>query len=56
MKVHDSHNIAFACRIWGLRATDLHQGVVYGTLTDETARDEALINRFSITTKFSELC
>ncbi|HEU5020437.1 MAG TPA: NAD-dependent epimerase/dehydratase family protein [Bryobacteraceae bacterium] len=45
-KVHDSHNIAFACRIWGLRATDLHQGVVYGTLTDETADDEALINRF----------
>src|SRR6202522_4497406 len=45
-KVHDSHNIAFACRIWGLRATDLHQGVVYGTLTDESALDEALINRF----------
>jgi UDP-sulfoquinovose synthase len=45
-KVHDSHNIAFACRIWGLRATDLHQGVVYGTLTDETALDETLINRF----------
>jgi UDP-sulfoquinovose synthase len=45
-KVHDSHNIAFACRIWGLRATDLHQGVVYGTLTDEVAKDEALINRF----------
>ena len=29
-KVHDSHNIEFACRIWGLRATDLNQGVVYG--------------------------
>ena len=27
-KVHDSHNIEFACRIWGLRATDLNQGVV----------------------------
>jgi UDP-sulfoquinovose synthase len=45
-KVHDSHNILFACRIWGLRATDLNQGVVYGTMTDETGRDEALINRF----------
>jgi UDP-sulfoquinovose synthase len=45
-KVHDSHNILFACRIWGLRATDLNQGVVYGTVTDETARDAALINRF----------
>ena len=45
-KVHDSHNILFACRIWGIRATDLNQGVVYGTVTDEIALDEALINRF----------
>ncbi len=45
-KVHDSHNIMFACRIWKLRATDLNQGVVYGTVTDETALDETLINRF----------
>jgi UDP-sulfoquinovose synthase len=45
-KVHDSHNIAFCCKIWGLRATDLNQGVVYGTLTDETNLDETLINRF----------
>ncbi|HZQ51786.1 MAG TPA: UDP-sulfoquinovose synthase [Bryobacteraceae bacterium] len=45
-KVHDSHNIMFACKIWGLRATDLNQGVVYGTVTDEVAYDEGLINRF----------
>lgn len=45
-KVHDSHNIAFCCKIWQLRATDLNQGVVYGTVTDEVALDEALINRF----------
>ena len=45
-KVHDSHNMMFTCRIWGIRATDLNQGVVYGTMTDETALDEALINRF----------
>jgi UDP-sulfoquinovose synthase len=45
-KVHDSHNIRFACKIWGVRATDLNQGVVYGTLTDEVQLDEALINRF----------
>ncbi len=45
-KVHDSHNIMFACKIWGLRATDLNQGVVYGTVTDEVTHDEALINRF----------
>lgn len=45
-KVHDSHNIMFACKIWGLRATDLNQGVVYGTVTDEVTLDEGLINRF----------
>ena len=45
-KVHDSHNIAFACKIWGIRATDLNQGVVYGTVTDEVMMDEALVNRF----------
>lgn len=45
-KVHDSHNIIFACRIWGLRATDLNQGVVYGTVTDQIELDESLINRF----------
>ena len=44
-KVHDSHNIQFACKIWGLRATDLNQGIVYGVLTEETGRDEMLINR-----------
>jgi UDP-sulfoquinovose synthase len=45
-KVHDSTNIHFACRTWGLRATDLNQGVVYGIETDETAVDERLITRF----------
>ena len=45
-KVHDSHNMIFACKIWGLRATDLNQGVVYGTVTDETTLGEELINRF----------
>jgi UDP-sulfoquinovose synthase len=45
-KVHDSHNIHFACRIWGLRATDLNQGVVYGVQTEETALDERLMTRF----------
>jgi UDP-sulfoquinovose synthase len=45
-KVHDSTNIHFACRTWGLRATDLNQGVVYGIETEETARDERLITRF----------
>ncbi|MGH3023439.1 MAG: NAD-dependent epimerase/dehydratase family protein [Gaiellaceae bacterium] len=45
-KVHDSHNIHFACRIWGLRATDLNQGVVYGIETPETRLDDRLATRF----------
>ncbi|HKH65359.1 MAG TPA: NAD-dependent epimerase/dehydratase family protein [Solirubrobacterales bacterium] len=45
-KVHDSTNIHFACRTWGLRATDLNQGVVYGVETEESARDERLVTRF----------
>ncbi len=45
-KVHDSHNIMFCCKIWGLRATDLNQGIVYGIETDETALDERLVTRF----------
>lgn len=44
-KCQDSLNIHFACRVWGLRATDLNQGVVYGVLTEETGMDESLINR-----------
>ena len=44
-KVHDSHNIMFACKSWGIRATDLNQGVVYGLWTDETKRSETLYNR-----------
>jgi UDP-sulfoquinovose synthase len=45
-KVHDSHNIEFACRAWGIRATDLNQGIVYGQETDETVRDTKLATRF----------
>ena len=45
-KVHDSHNLNFACKIWEIRATDLNQGVVYGIETDETVLDERLATRF----------
>ncbi|HUC05214.1 MAG TPA: NAD-dependent epimerase/dehydratase family protein [Acidimicrobiales bacterium] len=45
-KVHDSHNIMFACRVWGLRATDLNQGIVYGQSTPETDLDPVLATRF----------
>ncbi len=45
-KVHDSHNIMFACRIWGIRATDLNQGIVYGHETEETGLHPELATRF----------
>ena len=45
-KVHDSHNIMFACRIWGLRSTDLNQGIVYGQETPETLLHPDLATRF----------
>ncbi len=44
-KVHDSNNISFAVKIWGLTATDVHQGPVYGTRTNDM-RDEELRTRF----------
>jgi UDP-sulfoquinovose synthase len=45
-KVSDSDQIYFACRVWGLRATDLNQGVVYGVHTAETDASAALANRY----------
>lgn len=45
-KVHDSHNLEFACRTWRLRCTDLNQGIVYGTDTDETWLDKDLRTSF----------
>ena len=45
-KVHDSNNIEFACRVWGLRATDLNQGVVYGIETNETETHPELLTSF----------
>jgi len=51
-KVHDSHNILFACRVWGLRATDLNQGVVYNVQTPETASDPRLVTRYDYDSVF----
>lgn len=51
-KVHDSHNIMFACRVWGIRATDLNQGVVYGLSTAETLLDPILSNRLDYDSVF----
>ena len=45
-KVFDSQNIEFCCRTWGLQATDINQGIVYGQMTDETSLDPKLATRF----------
>jgi UDP-sulfoquinovose synthase len=45
-KVSDSDQIYFACRVWKLRATDLNQGIVYGTFTEQTAASNVLANRY----------
>jgi UDP-sulfoquinovose synthase len=45
-KTQDQLFFAFYAKNDGLRITDLHQGIVWGTQTDQTVRDERLINRF----------
>lgn len=45
-KVHDSHNLEFASRMWDFRVTDLNQGVVYGSDTDEIGNDPELGTSF----------
>jgi UDP-sulfoquinovose synthase len=44
-KVHDSNNAMMACRLWGLRVTDIMQGVVFGSRIDEMGDDERLLTR-----------
>lgn len=39
-KVHDSNNIMFACKLWGIKSTDIMQGIVYGTSTNEITTSE----------------
>src|SRR5580692_1989511 len=45
-KTLDQLLFAFYAKNDGLRITDLHQGIVWGTQTPQTAIDERLINRF----------
>src|SRR6266516_1454447 len=45
-KTLDQLLFSFYAKNDGLRITDLHQGIVWGTQTDQTSRDERLINRF----------
>lgn len=41
-KVHGSNNVMFACKMWGLRATDVMQGVVFGTRVHDSKTPELL--------------
>ena len=50
-KVHDSNNIMFACKLWGIRSTDIMQGIVYGTRTEEIT-NENLHTRFDFDEAF----
>lgn len=51
-KVHGSNNIMFACKVYGLRATDVMQGVVFGTRIDEMGADERLLTRLDFDEAF----
>lgn len=44
-KVHGSNNVMFACKIWNLRATDVMQGVVFGTRFEGQSQDPRLAGR-----------
>lgn len=45
-KTQDALLFQFYAKNDGLRVTDLHQGIVWGTQTEETRQDERLVNRF----------
>lgn len=45
-KVHDTNNLMFACKVWGLTATDIQQGPVFGTRIEAMGDDERLLTRF----------
>ena len=45
-KVQDQQLFAFYNKNDGIKVTDLHQGIVWGTQTEETRKDDRLINRF----------
>ena len=44
-KVHGSNNVMFSCKVYGLRATDVMQGVVFGTRIDEMGDDDRMLTR-----------
>lgn len=51
-KVHGSNNIMFASKIWGIRATDIMQGVVFGTRHNSMDGDERRLTRLDFDQAF----
>jgi len=47
-KIQNTDLAWFACRIWELRTTDIHQGVVYGTRTEEMKDDPRRRTRYDV--------
>lgn len=51
-KVHDSNNTMFACKLWGLKSTDIMQGVVYGTRLTNISKESYQNTRFDFDEAF----
>ena len=51
-KVHGSNNVMFACSLWGLQATDIMQGVVFGSRIDAMGNDDRLLTRLDFDEAF----
>ena len=45
-KTQDALFFQFYAKNWGIKITDLHQGIIWGLHTTETKMDKRLINRF----------
>lgn len=51
-KVHDSNNVMFACDLWKLRATDVMQGIVFGTRPGDTKPEQRMDTRLDFDQAF----
>lgn len=51
-KCFESQHCMFASKVWGIRITDLMQGIVYGVHTDETEKHPNLLTRFDYDSYF----
>lgn len=54
-KVHGSNNVMFACKLWELAATDIMQGIVFGTHLEAMGEDERLATRLDFDQAFGTI-